>query len=100
MFEKGTTANWSEEVFEIVKVESSTKPVVYRLRDLAGEDIKGGFYREQLQKTNQEIYRIDRVIRKRKLNNGKEESLVRWSRYPEKFNTWVPSDDVLHNRND
>ena len=74
--------------------------VVYKLKDLADEEIHGGFYREQLQKTNQEIYRIDRVLRKRKLVDGTQESLVRWSGYPEKFNTWVPSDDVLHSRND
>ena len=98
-FEKGATANWSEEIFEIVEVLNHYKPVVYKLKDLADEDIDGGFYREQLQKTNQEIYRIDKVLRKRKLADGTSESLVRWSGYPDKFNSWIPSNDVQHSKN-
>ena len=74
-------------------------PVVYKLKDLADEEIDGGFYRQQLQKTNQEIYRIDKVVRKRKLANGTSESLVRWSGYPDKFNSWIPSVDVQHSKN-
>ena len=85
-FEKGATANWSEEIFQITDIVN-TQPIVYKLKDLADEEIDGGFYREQLQKTSQEIYRIDKVVRKRKLANGNEESLVRWSGYPDKFNS-------------
>ena len=92
MFEKGATANWSEEVFEVSDI-LPTRPITYRLRDLAGEDIQGGFYNEQLQKTDLSIYRIDKVIRKRK-RNGVNEVLVRWSGYPDKFNQWLPADSV------
>ena len=97
-FEKGSTANWSEEIFQIVEIMKDYKPIVYKLEDLAGEEIHGGFYREQLQKTDQEIYRIDRVIRKRKMADGTQESLVRWSRYSNKFDSWMPSDDVMRRR--
>ena len=93
MFEKGATANWSEEVFEVSEI-LPTRPVTYKLRDLAGEDIQGGFYNQQLQKTNLNIYRIDKVLRKRKKKNGVSEILVRWSGYPEKFDQWIPADTV------
>lgn len=92
MFEKGATANWSEEVFQVREV-LPTIPITYRLRDLAGEDIQGGFYNEQLQKTDLSIYRIDKVIRKRK-KNGVNEVLVRWSGYPDKFNQWIRADSI------
>ena len=92
MFEKGATANWSEEVFEVSEI-LPTQPITYKLRDLAGEDIQGGFYNEQLQKTELSIYRIDKVLRKRK-RNGVNEVLVRWSGYPDKFNQWLPADSV------
>jgi hypothetical protein len=62
------------------------------------EDLDGSFYREQLQKTDQEIYRIDKVLRKRRLN-GSNQSLVRWSGFPDKFDSWISSDDVLSSRN-
>ena len=92
MFEKGATANWSEEVFEVSEI-LPTRPITYKLRDLAGEDIQGGFYNQQLQKTDLDIYRIDKVLRKRK-SNGVNEVLVRWSGYPDKFNQWLPADSV------
>ena len=49
LFEKGATANWSEEIFEISAVEM-TNPTMCRIKYLSGEDIDGTFYREQLQK--------------------------------------------------
>ena len=71
------------------------KPIVYELEDLAGEEIHGGFYREQLQRTD----RVIRVVRKRKMADGTQESLVRWSGYPDKFDSWMPSEDVIRSRN-
>ena len=97
--EVSSTANLAEEISQIVGMMKDYKPIVYKLEDLAGEEIHGGFYREQLQKTDQEIYRIDRVIRKRKMADGTQESLVRWSGYSNKFDSWMPSDDVMRSRN-
>ena len=98
MFEKGATANWSEEVYEVSEI-LPTRPITYKLRDLAGEDIQGGFYNEQLQKTNLTIYRIDKILRKR-TRQGVNEVLVRWSGYPDKFNQWLPADSVHQSGSD
>ena len=97
LFEKGATANWSEEIFEITRVSDAMKttPTVYHIKDLAGEEIDGTFYREQLQKTEQSMYRLDRIVRKRR-----NEVLVKWSGYPDKFNSWIPETDVLHSGRD
>ena len=94
LFEKGATANWSEEIFEITDIVDII-PKVYRIKDLADEDVEGTFYREQLQKTSQNIYRIDRIVRKRR-----NEVLVKWSGYPDKFNSWIPATDVLQSGRD
>ena len=96
LFEKGATANWSEEIFEITDV-MHLKPTVYKIKDLAGEEIAGSFYREQLQKTNQNVYRIDRIVRRRPAT---KEVLVNWSGYPDKFNSWIPETDVLQSGRD
>ena len=90
LFTKGATANWSEEIFQVRNVKTSTDPIVYELRDLAGEDVNGTFYKEQLQKTNQEIYRVDKIVRRRG-----DEVLVKWSGYPVKFNSWMPEEDIM-----
>ena len=94
LFEKGSTSNWSEEIFEITNVRQ-TNPIVYKIKDLVDEEIEGSFYKEQLQKTDQSIYRIERVIRKRRKGNGAQEALVKWAGYDDKFNSWMPTEDII-----
>ena len=89
VFEKGYTTRWTEEVFTIVEIQN-TNPITYKIADLQGEEIKGTFYEPELQKTEQQIYRIEKVIRKEK---GK--SLVKWKGYSDKFNSWVDNKDLI-----
>ena len=49
-FEKGFTHKWSKEIFVISKIHK-TKPIVYSIIDLNGEEIKGRFYSNELQKS-------------------------------------------------
>lgn len=91
-FEKGFTSNWTEEVFTVDSVKS-TRPVTYTIVDTNGESIKGTFYEEELQKTKQKIYRIEKVIRKRK-RSGKQEVYVKWKGYSNEFNSWIPITDL------
>ena len=95
LFEKGATANWSEEIFEVSDVLVTKRPIVYKIKDLAGEEVEGAFYRQQLQKTNQDIYRVDRIIRRRRGANNNEEVLVKWTGYPDKFNSWMSAADII-----
>ena len=63
VFDKGYTPNWTEEIFVIDKV-LPTKPVMYSIVDLMGESIKGSFYEQELQRTKQKTFRIEKVIRR------------------------------------
>src|SRR5579872_6587310 len=87
-FEKGYLPNWSEELYSVDKVQK-TMPVTYKLKDLLGEDIEGSFYEQELQKSHQEVYRVEKVIRKKKIN-GVDHALVKWRGYNEKHNQWLP----------
>ena len=51
------TPNCSEEVFVIKKVKN-TVPWTYVSNDLNGEEIIGAFYEKDLQRTNQQEFRI------------------------------------------
>ena len=62
-FEKGYTTRWSEEIFTIVEVKL-TSPLTYKIADLNGEEIQGTFYEPELQETSQEIFRIEKVIKR------------------------------------
>ena len=83
IFAKGYMPNWNEEVFVIKKVKN-TVPWTYVINDLNGEEITGTFHEKELQKTNQEQFRIEKVIR-RKGNK----LYVKWKGYNNSFNSWI-----------
>ena len=62
IFTKGYTLNWSEEVFIISKIKNAV-PWAHVVNDLNGEKIIGTFYEKELQKTNQQEFRIEKVIK-------------------------------------
>ena len=88
-FEKRYTTRWTEEIFTIVEVKRS-RPPTYKIADLNGEEIQGSFYEPELQKTSQEIFRIEKVIKR-----GKKKSLVKWKGYSDDFNSWVDNKDIV-----
>ena len=63
-FAKGCTPNWSEEVFVVNKIKN-TVPWTYVISDLNGEKIAGSFYEKELQKTSQEKFRIEKIIKRK-----------------------------------
>ena len=68
-----------------------TSPVTYRITDLYGEEITGTFYEPELQKTSQELFRIEKVIKR-----GKKKSLVKWKGYSNDFNSWIDNKDIVN----
>ena len=88
-FEKGYTPRWTEEVFTVSK-NQYTDPPTYKISDQNGEEIQGTFYEQEMQKKNQEIFRIEKVIRKQK-----NKSFVKWYGYPESFNSWVYNKELI-----
>ena len=64
IFAKGYTPNWSEEVFVVSKVRNIV-PCTYAINDLNGEEIIGRFYEKELQKSNQQEFKIEKVIKKK-----------------------------------
>ena len=67
--------NWSEEVFIIKKIKS-TVPWTYALNDLNDEEIIGTFYENELQKTDQKEFRIEKVLKKKG-----DKLYVKWKGY-------------------
>ena len=89
VFEKGYTTRWTKEIFTIKEIRD-TNPITYKIEDLKKEEIEGTFYEPELQKTKQQIYRIEKILEKA---NGK--SLVKWEGYSDKFNSWVDNKDLI-----
>ena len=59
--------------FVVSKIKS-TVPWIYVIIELNGEEMIGTFYEKELQKTNQQGFRIEKVIKEKVINymsNGK-----------------------------
>ena len=65
--------------------------MTYKIADLNGDEITGTFYEPKLLKTSQELYRIEKVIKR-----GKTKSLVKWKVYSDDFNSWVDNKDIVN----
>ena len=95
LFEKGYMPNWSEEHFHIQSRIPKRKPV-FKLADDLGDNIKGQIYEVQLHPIEENRYLIERIIRKRKTQQGTREFLVNWKWWPIKFNSWVKENDCAN----
>ena len=62
------------------------------MNDLNGEEIAGTFYENELQKTNQKEFRIEKIIKRKgdKLH-------IKWKGFDNSFNSWI--DKKRHSMN-
>ena len=87
-FDKGYTQRQTEAVFKISIIQL-TIPVTYKITDYYGEEIQGSFDEQQLQKTKQDIFRIEKIIKQQG-----NKSLVKQLGYNDSFNSWVYNEDI------
>ena len=62
----------------------NTVPWTYVINDLNGEEIIGTFYEKELQKIDQQEFRIEKLIRKKG-----DKLYVQWKGYDSSFNSWI-----------
>lgn len=92
VFEKGYQEKWTLEYFKISKRFKREDKDIYKITDILGDPIKGTFYRNELQKIEQsdnDLYKVEKIIKKRKIARNETEVLVKWVGWPSKFNSWV-----------
>lgn len=95
-FRKGYLEGWSEEIFVVKVTVTGGSVVVYKLMDQNNEELKGTFYTEELQKVLlPSSFRIERIIRKKRQKGGKTLLFVKWSGYPDTFNSYIEEDDLI-----
>ena len=74
----------------MIKKVKNTVPYTYIINDLNGEQIIGILYEKEFQKTNQEEFRIGKVIKKK----GKK-LYAKWKGYDNSFNSWIDKNDLV-----
>ena len=87
-FAKGYMPNWSGEDYHISGAHRYPRNV-YKLQDSTGKDLKGTWYREEIQPIGENRYIIEKVLQRKA-----GEALVKWKHWPEKYNTWISIKDL------
>ena len=78
-----------EEVFKNFKIQL-TIPVTSKKTYYNGEEIQGSFYEQELQKTSQGTFRIEKELKRQE-----DKSLVKWMGYPKSFNSWIDTKTIV-----
>ena len=92
-FNKNFDQNWSDEAFEIIKVDVSDSPVMYVIKDIDNEEILGKFYEPELQVFDKpSVFRIQDILRTK--GKGKDKQYyVKWHGYSKP--TWIKEKDLI-----
>ena len=74
----------------MIKEIKNTVLWTYVINDLSGEEISGTFYEKELQKIDQQEFRIEKVIRKKG-----DKLYVKWKGYDSSFNSCIDKKDLV-----
>ena len=90
IFAKGICLIGVKKYSLLKKLKTLFRGLFYVINDLNGEEIIETFYKKELQKTNQEEFRIEKVIR---LKGDK--LYVKWKGYDNSFNSWIDKENLV-----
>jgi len=88
---------FNEEFYQIRRINNKLQiPMYYLTATDDDEDIKGGFYANELSKVSpNSVFQIERVVRSRRASGKRPaQSLVKWQGFSDKWNEWVPSKNI------
>ena len=74
----------------MIKEIKNTVPWTYVIIDLNGEEIIRRFYEKELQKIDQQEFRIQKVI-----NRKSDKLYLKWKGYDSSFNSWIDKKDLV-----
>ena len=96
--QKGYERGWSYEIFIVSRVLKTRPPVImYNIKDMNNEPIKGAFYEAELQKVvfdPNKPYPIEKILKK----TGKKPNrkfLVQFLGWPDAFNQEIREKDIV-----
>ena len=74
----------------MIKEIKNTVPWTYVINDHNGEEIIRTFYEKELQKIDQQKFRIEKVIKRKG-----DKLCVKWKGYDSSFNSWINKKDLV-----
>ena len=76
----------------MIKEVKNIVPWAYVINDLNSEETIGTLYEKELQETNQQRIRTEKVTKR----NGNK-LYVKWKGYDNSFNSWIDKKDLIKN---
>ena len=94
IFEKGYQQNFTDAIYKITNVNTSTKRPLYQLQSSTSKQVKGSFYPEEVQRvSNSDKYRVI-VLDERRRGRGKQ-VLIRYANFPDCPPEWISGSRLL-----
>lgn len=94
-FDRGYNERAAKEIFKIHAINEKLKIPLYVLSNYSGtEIIKGSFYENEITRASGDIFRVEKVIKKRKYR-GRDQLYVKWKGFDESHNSWIDSSEVV-----
>lgn len=97
-FEREYSERWTGELFKVTRVNTGNSIITYMVKDYMDEEIKGLFYRHELQSVKidpEQPYKVEKILKTR-TRKGVKEHLVRWLHWGSKFDSWVNDRDLFN----
>lgn len=93
-FSRSYQEQTAQEIFKIYKVDVSKKIPLYHIETYNGdEQILGGFYSFELTPVSTDIFRVEKVLRRRTFR-GIRQLYVKWKGFDSKYNSWINENDI------
>ena len=96
-FDREYQEKWTYEIYKVKERDRIQSIPVYTLKDFNGKTLAGRFYTDQLQPTtvtDQDTYKIEKVIKSRKRKGHPKEVFVKWYGWDSSHNSWLPEKRV------
>ena len=94
-FNRGYEQQASLEIFKIHSIKTKLPIPLYILSNYRGDEIlKGGFYGFELVKVSGDVFRVEKVLRRRRYR-GRNQLFVKWKGFDDSYNSWIDAGDVV-----
>jgi len=94
VFHRGYNEQSNFEVFNIYDIKQTLPKPLYLLETYdKKEKLIGGFYAHELTPVNSNIFKVEKVIKQRKVR-GQLQYFVKWKGYDNTHNSWIEAADI------
>lgn len=96
-FDRGYHTQFKGELFRVERIFTNMTVPMYQLRSQNdGELVEGGFYANELSLVrHDDVYRVERILRRRRTPEGRLQYLVRWRDFGPQHDSWIDARNIV-----